>query len=62
MDKLTDRIPTIPAKVELSPRELGVLLTLVNRAQITGAEADEVVEVKAKLSLLLQKLTAGNGI
>jgi len=56
-----ERIHISTPQVELTPRELEVLLTLVNRAQITGAEADEVVGVKGKLSLLLNKLTTGNG-
>jgi hypothetical protein len=49
-------------KVELDPRELEILIALVNRAQITGSEAESVVKVKAKLTSLLQAIKTGNGV
>ena len=59
MDK--SRVQVEGPKVELEPRELDILITLVNRAQITGAEAESVVKVKAKLNNLLEAIQSGNG-
>ncbi len=59
MDK--SRVQVEGPKVELEPRELEILITLVNRAQITGAEAESVVKVKAKLNNLLEAIQSGNG-
>jgi len=42
---------------ELNAANLVVILKLINRAQITGEEAEAAVEVKHKLAMLHQRLS-----
>jgi|GEM_PF-6844481 len=49
-------------KVELQAREVEIIITLINRAQITGAEAESVAAIKSKLGTLLEVIAASNGV
>ncbi len=44
-------------KVELSPQQINNIIALLNRANITGNEADEIVRLKIILARSLQRPT-----